>query len=180
MNHYQILGIKETASKDEIKKAYRKLALTSHPDKNKSSNAAEQFRAVNEAYKVLKDDRKREFYDRFDLPNSKPHAHDRHGHHRQRREKHGEHFFTGSSESYSEEQRYQNKLDRIRRINSELLDEANARLRKSSHQSNKSSNQSSDKRPSSFTFVGEILPNVNDDDYEKIVLEKIRALIDRH
>ena len=52
-NYYQILGIQENASKEEIKKAYHKLALQFHPDKNKSDDAEEKFKEISEAYDVL-------------------------------------------------------------------------------------------------------------------------------
>ena len=55
-NHYQTLGISPTASKDEIKKAYRQLALKFHPDRNKSPDAHEKFIEINEAYLILFDD----------------------------------------------------------------------------------------------------------------------------
>lgn len=60
---YNILGVSKTASDDEIKKAYRKLALKFHPDKNKSPQAEERFKAVAEAYEVLSDKKKRDIYD---------------------------------------------------------------------------------------------------------------------
>lgn len=63
-NYYEILGISSTATKDEIKKAYRKLALQYHPDKNKSSDAHERFIEINEAYLILYDDEARAKYDR--------------------------------------------------------------------------------------------------------------------
>lgn len=62
---YEVLGVNKNASKDEIKRAYRKLALEWHPDRNKSSNAEERFKEVSEAYAVLSDDDKRSQYDRF-------------------------------------------------------------------------------------------------------------------
>ncbi len=64
-DYYEILGVSKTASLDEIKSAYRKLALKWHPDKNKSPEAEEKFKEINEAYEVLSDKEKRAKYDRF-------------------------------------------------------------------------------------------------------------------
>lgn len=63
---YEVLGIAKGASAEDIKKAYRKLAMQFHPDRNPDEPTAEQkFREVNEAYDVLKDEQKRAAYDRF-------------------------------------------------------------------------------------------------------------------
>lgn len=64
-DYYDILGVSKTASSDELKKAYRKLALEWHPDRNKAANANEKFKEINEAYAVLSDKSKRETYDQF-------------------------------------------------------------------------------------------------------------------
>src|SRR3989304_567760 len=64
-DYYEILGVGKNAAKDEIKKAYRKLALQYHPDKNKSPGAEEKFKEISEAYAVLSDDTKRAQYDGF-------------------------------------------------------------------------------------------------------------------
>ena len=65
-DYYEVLGVKKSSSKDEIKKAYRKLALKYHPDKNKGDKGAEEkFKEGSEAYHVLSDDKRRENYDQF-------------------------------------------------------------------------------------------------------------------
>lgn len=63
---YKTLGVSQSASKDELKKAYRKLAMKYHPDQNKDNPEAEtKFKEVNHAYDILKDEQKRAAYDRF-------------------------------------------------------------------------------------------------------------------
>src|SRR5262245_12100590 len=64
-DYYQVLGVDRKADADEIKRAYRKLALKWHPDRNKAPEAAEKFREVTQAYEVLSDADKRAAYDRF-------------------------------------------------------------------------------------------------------------------
>jgi len=64
-DYYQILGVTKSASADEIKKAYRKLALQFHPDKNKTKEADIKFKEVTKAYEVLSDVGKRQTYDQF-------------------------------------------------------------------------------------------------------------------
>lgn len=65
-DYYEILGVDKNASKEDIKKAYKKLALKFHPDKNKGDKESEEkFKEVGEAYSVLSDDDKRARYDRF-------------------------------------------------------------------------------------------------------------------
>jgi len=64
-DYYDVLGVARTASDDVIKKAYRKLALQFHPDRNKAPEATERFKEATEAYQVLSDTEKRSMYDRY-------------------------------------------------------------------------------------------------------------------
>lgn len=70
---YQILGVSKDASKDDIKKAYRKLSKELHPDKHKGDKEKEaKFKEVNEAYEVLSDETKKRNYDQFGSTNGNP------------------------------------------------------------------------------------------------------------
>src|SRR5271154_5467649 len=65
-DYYEVLEVTRTASSEEIKKSYRRLAVKFHPDKNPGDpNAEERFKELGEAYDVLMDDQKRAAYDRF-------------------------------------------------------------------------------------------------------------------
>jgi len=65
-DYYEVLGVEKTAGKEEIKKAYRKLAMQYHPDRNRDNpEAIEKFKEATEAYEVLSSDEKRSTYDRF-------------------------------------------------------------------------------------------------------------------
>ncbi|MCU0363875.1 MAG: DnaJ domain-containing protein, partial [Bacteroidales bacterium] len=65
-DYYEVLGVSKQASKEEIKKAYRKQALKYHPDKNPGDKKSEElFKEAAEAYEVLSNDEKRARYDRF-------------------------------------------------------------------------------------------------------------------
>ncbi|MCW6159552.1 MAG: molecular chaperone DnaJ [Candidatus Micrarchaeales archaeon] len=64
-DYYGVLGVKKNASQDEIKRAYRELALKFHPDRNKDPGAENKFKEINEAYAVLSDPEKRQTYDAY-------------------------------------------------------------------------------------------------------------------
>ncbi|PVX26146.1 MAG: molecular chaperone DnaJ [Candidatus Bathyarchaeum sp.] len=64
-DYYEVLDVQKDASKQDIKKAYRKLALKYHPDRNKAPDAEEKFKEISEAYAVLSDNEKRSQYDQF-------------------------------------------------------------------------------------------------------------------
>src|SRR6187431_3070126 len=64
-DYYEVLGVPKAAKTDDIKSAYRKLALQYHPDRNKSPGAEERFKEISEAYAVLSDEEKRKRYDTY-------------------------------------------------------------------------------------------------------------------
>lgn len=165
MDHYQVLGLKRTATTSEIKKAYHGLALKYHPDKNKSSNAGDKFRAINEAYKVLKDEQKRDHYDKHDLPEASHSSTTTESSHSRHRHRHDQRDFSKSSDQYDKERQYRRKLEQIRHINSGLLDEANAKILSSHRQ--KSRSKWRDKRSNQ-----DCSRVTNLDEWEKRVLDK--------
>ena len=78
-DYYEVLGVDKSASTDDIKKAYRKLAMKYHPDRNPGDKTAEEkFKEVGEAYEVLSDADKRSRYDSYGFagvdPNFNPNA----------------------------------------------------------------------------------------------------------
>jgi molecular chaperone DnaJ len=64
-DYYEVLGVEKGASVDDVKKAYRKLAMEYHPDRNKATDAEEKFKEISEAYAILSDAEKRQKYDQF-------------------------------------------------------------------------------------------------------------------
>ena len=64
-DYYDVLGVPKSATKEEIKNAYRRLALQYHPDRNKTPGSEEKFKEISEAYAVLSDDEKRRRYDTY-------------------------------------------------------------------------------------------------------------------
>ena len=73
-NYYQILGVSQDASAEDIKKAFRRLAMQYHPDRNPENvrEAGEKFKEINEAYEVLSDEQRRWQYDRLASLSSYP------------------------------------------------------------------------------------------------------------
>ena len=72
-DYYRVLGVDKNATEEEIKKAYRKMALRFHPDKNKEADAEEKFKEISEAYEVLSDKDKRASFDRYGSEGMKAH-----------------------------------------------------------------------------------------------------------
>ena len=64
-DYYELLDVSRSASDEDIKKAFRKLALEYHPDRNKNPDAADKFKEINEAYQVLSDSDKRSIYNQY-------------------------------------------------------------------------------------------------------------------
>ena len=65
-DYYEVLGVDRGAAKDDIKRAYRKLAVANHPDRNPGDKAAEErFKEATEAYEILADEKRRQAYDQF-------------------------------------------------------------------------------------------------------------------
>lgn len=64
-DYYEVLGLPRSAAEEEVKKAYRKLAMEYHPDRNRAADAEERFKEISEAYEVLSDPQQRATYDRY-------------------------------------------------------------------------------------------------------------------
>ena len=79
-DYYEVLGVDRKATDADIKKAYKKMALKYHPDKNKEANAEEKFKEIAEAYDILITPEKRSTFDRFGEEGLKGHNGRRHSH----------------------------------------------------------------------------------------------------
>lgn len=145
-DYYRVLGLSRSATRDDIKKAHRNLALKYHPDKNKSNSAKEIFRSVQKAYEILIDDSKRREFDRS---------------------------YREKAASIDPKKLYEEELSKIRNVNKRLLEEANAARQKRARGS--SQRQSSSWQGDRNYFYGEILKDVPDDEFEKIVLDRLRS-----
>lgn len=90
VDYYKILEISRTATTDDIKRSYRKLALKWHPDKNPDNleDATKKFKEISEAYEVLSDEKKRQMYDKYGKDRKYINTHGTHGHERSRTGKH--------------------------------------------------------------------------------------------
>ena len=74
-DYYEVLGLEKGASEDQIKSAFRKMAMKYHPDRNPGDKSAEEkFKEINEAYSVLSDPDKKEKYDRFGFAGVDPNS----------------------------------------------------------------------------------------------------------
>jgi len=79
-DYYKILGVDKNASKEEIKRAFRKMARKYHPDVNPDeAKSGEKFKKINEAYGILNDDKKREMYDKFGVVEGDPSSYQQRG-----------------------------------------------------------------------------------------------------
>jgi len=100
-DYYKILGVDKSASKQEIKKAYKKLARKYHPDVSQEANAEEKFKEINEAHEVLKDPEKRKAYDQLGTNWNSAYSDNSSGFN-QRYSHSSEHFSSGSHSGFSD------------------------------------------------------------------------------
>ena len=118
-NYYQILNISKSASKDEIKKSYRKLAFEFHPDKNKSADAKEKFIQINLAHETLINDQLRSEYD---LTLSQTENENFTSKRESEYYRKSEQEFRRKAEEYANErfERFQKKVERVKIVNDKI------------------------------------------------------------
>ncbi|RVE56482.1 hypothetical protein OJAV_G00221460 [Oryzias javanicus] len=104
-DYYDILGVPKDATERQIKKAFHKLALKYHPDRNKGPDAEAKFREIAEAYETLSDDKRRREYDQFGHSSVQRHQHHFHSHNQAHQKRHFDGHFQSHREAMNKQRR---------------------------------------------------------------------------